>query len=91
MQNKSSCASSGHVISWKSPPLPGDPGHDSIDNFGGCCTAVFTWFTYDEVGAFRHEALNTVQRLRQRWMMARGAIPIADMIEILDSFPTPGS
>lgn len=48
---------------------------------------VFACFTYDEVGAFKHEALNTVHGHHRGWKMARGTVPVANILVTLDSFP----
>lgn len=64
---------------------------DDMDDFGGHRVPVFDRFTYDEIGAFKREALNAAQRHRRRWRMARGIVPVVDMLDILDSFPVPDS
>lgn len=52
---------------------------------------VFLCFTYDRVGVFKHEALNTVCQHWRGWRMAKGVVPVADILDILDSFPMPDS
>lgn len=51
-----------------------------MEDAGGRRASVFSRLTYEEVGVCCLEALSAMQCHRRAWKLARGTMPVADVI-----------